>query len=235
MPGTALDGGYLEVALSLTAVWNGYAWQFQTIDDRGGSWYTSMKYGPTKLHISYEAQLYHGLAYAWQPRPAPPPTLQAIENADGDGNYLISWNALSVSAPLASTDAITYTLEEAAAPTFSGSTLRYEGSNTQFQVSGQPAGAWYYRVRATGAIWESSWSTAASACVLPASPSLAAIDNPSFTYDYAVSWAAVAGATGYTLEESSTPDFATPAVRYSGPSLSFQVARPIRGNVVLQG
>ena len=50
---------------------------------------------------------------------------------------------------------------------------------------------------------------------LPA-PTLSPISNPEHDGAYSVSWSAVSGATGYTLQEDDNASFSSPATRYSG-------------------
>ena len=71
------------------------------------------------------------------------PTLLPIDNADGDDSYLVDWDyAGSV------TSTVTFVLEESANAYFATPTAVYEGGPSQFEVTGQPGGTWYYRVRA---------------------------------------------------------------------------------------
>ena len=78
------------------------------------------------------------------------PVLSSISNEDADGNYVISWSAVP--------DATSYTLEEDDNPGFSSPTIRYTGTNVQFAITAQIAGTWYYQVRASNAVGDSSWS-----------------------------------------------------------------------------
>jgi hypothetical protein len=89
----------------------------------------------------------------------PAPTLAPIDNPDGNGDYLVAWGTV--------VGALTYTLQEAGDPDFSSPVVRYEGTQTQFQVTLQPSGTWYYRVRASSADGESDWSDSQAVVVLP--------------------------------------------------------------------
>jgi hypothetical protein len=60
--------------------------------------------------------------------------------------------------------------------------------------------------------------------VLPEAPVLSAIDNPSKSSSYTVSWSAVSGAQSYQLEEATSADFANATVIYSGTGLTHQVS-----------
>jgi len=85
------------------------------------------------------------------------PTLQSIVNADGDGNYIVTWSD--------ATGAMTYTLQEANNPSFTNPVTRYTGSNSEYVISNQPEGVWYYRVRAANTAGESAWSNIQSTVV----------------------------------------------------------------------
>jgi hypothetical protein len=93
--------------------------------------------------------------------PAPSaPTLHAIDNADGDGDYGVDWSDVS--------GATGYTVQEDDNGSFSSPTTAYSGPNSQHTVSGQAAGTWYYRVRAYNAGGGySPWSSARSVVVDP--------------------------------------------------------------------
>jgi len=139
----------------------------------------------------------------------PVPVLQPIENPDGDGSYLVQWSQVP--------DAETYSLQESGTPDFAEPITRYAGPDLQVQVTDQPAGTWYYRVRASNSVGDSPWSAAQSTIVLPTPPELFPIDNPDADGDYLVDWSEVTSALTYTLEEDSTSGFPLPVVRYSGP------------------
>ena len=143
------------------------------------------------------------------------PILAAISNPDGNGEYLVDWNDV--------TGATSYRLEEDDNSAFTSPAVRYNGVNSQYQVSGQQTGLWYYRVLASCAGGDSSWSNTESVSVAPASPVLFAISNPDGNGDYLVRWSDVAGATTYRLEEDDNPEFASPMPRYTGASSQFQV------------
>lgn len=100
----------------------------------------------------------------WPPIPYQP-TLYAINNADGDGNYTVSWTEQP--ARLADT----YTLEEATDAAFATG-LRTVCTTAQQScfVNGRPAGTYYYRVRGYNAWGYGAWSTIQSSIVLPPTP-----------------------------------------------------------------
>jgi len=87
------------------------------------------------------------------------PILNAIENADHDGNYTISWQ------PAAGAE--TYTLQEATNPNFTAAITVYTGAGTSWTATNKPVGTYYYRVRATNCAGNSGWSNVRSTTVLP--------------------------------------------------------------------
>ncbi|NJN92881.1 MAG: hypothetical protein HC875_01690 [Anaerolineales bacterium] len=118
---------------------------------------------------------------AWnQPAPSdwlptvPPgtPTLNPIANADGDGSYIVNWTNAS--------EAQYYQLEEDSNPDFTSPTTRYYGGSKTKNITGQPSGTWYYRVRAENNIGTSAtWSNIQSVTVGSGSASLVAAETSS--------------------------------------------------------
>lgn len=151
--------------------------------------------------------------HALAPLAAPP--LYTIANADKDGNYTVTWGAVG--------GAQGYRLQEDDNPSFSSPVTRYQGTATQFSVSNQGPGLWYYRVQALNDYNTSPWSGTQSTGVVPGAPVLYAISNPAPTDAYQVSWSAVAGASGYVLEESSNTTFTSTVIRYMGSSTFYAV------------
>ena len=150
--------------------------------------------------------------------PLPPPdapTLNAISNGEQDGNYLVNWSTVA--------DATSYILQQADESTFRFPTVRYSGANTQFQVTDQLAGTWYYRVRASNENGDSEWSNVVSTEVLPPPPALQPIDNPSQADEYRVAWQSVLGATGYVLHEANNASFSAFTIRYTGSAIYYDV------------
>jgi hypothetical protein len=143
------------------------------------------------------------------------PALANISNPDGDGNYTVDWNDVP--------NTTSYTLEEDDNGGFTSPTTRYSGGTSQFNVTGQAGGAWYYRVKAANSAGTNGWSNVVYIYVAPSAPALSAISNPSNGDAYIVNWTAPAGATGYTLEEDDNPGFSSPAVRYMGTANSYAV------------
>ncbi len=85
----------------------------------------------------------------WPPLPGAP-ALQAIDNTDGDGAYAIRWDA--------AVGAETYVLEETRDSNFASALERYAGPGTVFQVVGQGATRFFYRVKAQNRWGDSAWS-----------------------------------------------------------------------------
>jgi hypothetical protein len=87
------------------------------------------------------------------------PVLDAIDNADGDGNYTVSWSAPA--------NATAYLLQEDDNAAFSSPETRYSGSGTSWNAAGQPSGTYHYRVQASNTWGGSGWSNVASVIVRP--------------------------------------------------------------------
>jgi hypothetical protein len=85
----------------------------------------------------------------WPPRPVAP-TLQEIDNADGDGDFTVGWDDV----PWASV----YVLEQAPTPLFNNSSPVYEGLATSHQVRDFGASRRYFRVKARNSSGDSNWS-----------------------------------------------------------------------------
>lgn len=143
------------------------------------------------------------------------PTLYDISNPDGDGTYLVDWSDVI--------NATSYTLQEDDNPSFSSPIIRYSGSASQFQVTGQSGGPWFYRVRASNIAGDSPWSAFKTTNVAPAAPILNPISNPGALDYYTISWSSVGGAGGYELQEDDNPSFTSPQVRYQGHYVSYSV------------
>jgi hypothetical protein len=95
----------------------------------------------------------------WPPLPDAP-VLNAISNADGDGNYTVSWGAANL--------ANTYTLQEDDNASFSSPATVYgPGTNLSWNATGKAVGTYYYRVKASNNNGDSPWSNTQSATVLP--------------------------------------------------------------------
>lgn len=126
-----------------------------------------------------------------------PPTIEPISNSDGDGDYVVSWNA---TGPLESG----YVLEEKHDSGAWEEILR--APEYSMARSDMPSGVWCYRVKVFTDTSTSPWSavnctTVDSITEPPETPSLSPIVNPTQTNSYWVSWASVTGATEYEMQE----------------------------------
>ena len=140
-----------------------------------------------------------------------PPLLDAIVAGSEPDAYTITWSS--------STGASGYRLQESATAGFTDVITRYIGAATSYEVTGQRAGTWTYRVGAANAAGFSPPSNSRSFTVTVASiptPLLNPIPDPDSSDTYTVSWSTVMTATGYVLEESATPWFDAPTVAYAG-------------------
>jgi thermitase len=78
------------------------------------------------------------------------PLLTPIDNDDQISDYQVGWTAV--------TSATVYTLEQSSDPYFVAPIVVYSGTMTRTTVTEQPAGEWWYRVRAAGPPGRSPWS-----------------------------------------------------------------------------
>jgi serine protease len=92
------------------------------------------------------------------------PVLIAINNPGKANAYSVAWNSVA--------GATAYTLQEDDNISFSGPTTAYNGTNTSLAVSNQPAGTYYYRVKASNAYGDSNWSNVQSTVVQSAASEL---------------------------------------------------------------
>jgi uncharacterized repeat protein (TIGR02543 family) len=161
------------------------------------------------------------------------PMLFPVSNPDGDGNYVVDWSDV--------VGADAYTLEEDDEPGFTSPATPHIGGASQYVVSGQDPGTWYYRVKASNAHGYSAWSSVRSVAVgapehqvclpfvlrhwppIPATPTLHAISNPDGDGSYTVAWNAADRATSYALQEATkatAPTAGDFSEIYTGPSTS---------------
>lgn len=161
----------------------------------------------------------------WPPYPNTP-SINGINNTDGDGEYPVSWTELPDRL------ADTYVLQEATDIAFTtGLRTVCTTAGQSCSVSGKVAGTYYYRVKGANVWGESAWSNAQPATVLPpATPLLNAIDNSDGDGDYTVTWNAVALASSYTLQEDTALDFSSPITVSEGAALSWSATAKTAGN-----
>jgi len=193
---------------SPTMRYNGVGSAYQITAQPGGTWYYRVRasnHGGDGFWSNTESANVISAA----------PLLNPIVNPSGSPDYLVDWES--------TTGAVSYQLEEDVHPAFISPTIRYEGASSQFQLSGQTTGRWYYRVRAVNAAGNSLWSNIVSAGVVPAYPVLASVINPDGEGDYLVDWGDVVGAIGYQLDEDDNRTFSSPTVRYTGAGSEYQV------------
>jgi hypothetical protein len=87
------------------------------------------------------------------------PTLNAIDNPDGDGSYSVTWSAAA--------RATSYTLQEDTDSAFGSPTIVYDAAGQSWSATSRSPGTYYYRVRANGPTGQSGWSNIQSATVTP--------------------------------------------------------------------
>ncbi|MBU1747154.1 MAG: hypothetical protein KKA73_05660, partial [Chloroflexi bacterium] len=151
-----------------------------------------------------------------------PPTLNPISNPECDGTYLVDWETTS--------SAISYTLQEDDNGSFTSPVVVYSGAYTEHLVSGQAAGSWYYRVKATSIVSDTAWSVTQGVSVCSTTgPILNPISNPDCDGDYTVDWDAVTGAISYTLQEDDNASFSSPTLAYSGTNTDHDVGGQAAG------
>ncbi|MCX7671772.1 MAG: S8 family serine peptidase, partial [Anaerolineae bacterium] len=100
------------------------------------------------------------LLHNYPPVPAAP-SLHEIANADGDGNYTVSWDA----APRATS----YELQEDDNSSFTSPDTRYTGAGLAWSASGKAPGTYYYRAHGQNAWGYGGWSNVVSVVVQPPS------------------------------------------------------------------
>lgn len=174
---------------------------------------TAVDLGPAGWDKDYGHGRIDAYAAVQAVKPAAP-TLDPISNADGDGDYTVGWSSVS---------GATYTLEEDSHASFPAPTTVYSGTNTSYNVTGQTAGVWYYRVKATKNGKDSNWSNTESVGVVPTAPTLSPISNVGNSDAYTLTWSAPTGAVQYTLQEANNSAFSNASTRYVGSATSYSV------------
>ncbi|MDX9831102.1 MAG: FxLYD domain-containing protein [Anaerolineae bacterium] len=105
--------------------------------------------------------------------PPSTPTLYTIDNADGDGNFTVSWSGAA--------RATGYALQEATDSSFEQKTTVYQGAGLSWPASGKSSGTYYYRVLASGPTGQSDWSNTQSVTVPAPSPIVRVLSSNAFT------------------------------------------------------
>lgn len=113
----------------------------------------------------------------------------------------ITWSAGDGSTPSS------YTLEYDTDSAF-GSPSSTTSTTTSKTLTVTSGATWYFRVKATNASGSSNYGSSASALTLPATPAAPTLSTPQ-PGQLTVSWAAVASATSYYVDYSTSSSFAT--------------------------
>ncbi|HOT91168.1 MAG TPA: S8 family serine peptidase [Anaerolineae bacterium] len=145
------------------------------------------------------------------------PLISPIANPTNADAYIVKWSAVP--------GAYSYELTQDVSSTFISPITRYIGTSTAYNVTGQPGGTWYYRVRALHGGLIGPWSTPVSTTVAPAplTPPTLTVLSDDRDGNYALEWSVVSGATVYTLEESLNPYFVNPLAVYIGAQSIYTV------------
>lgn len=146
--------------------------------------------------------------------PATPGSIN-YPSSDGDGSFTVSWPAAS--------GATSYTLQRATNMTFTDSSTVYNGSSTTYGESGLGNGSYYYRVNGSNSCGTSNWRNGSMVSVCNQLPPPGSISYPANDTDgnFTVSWPAVGGATGYTLQRSTNSSFTSATTIYTGTSNTY--------------
>jgi hypothetical protein len=93
---------------------------------------------------------------AWSPPGTP--TLYSISNGDENGDYTVDWSSVAY--------ATSYVLQEDDNSSFGSPSTAYQGGASEFVVTGQITGTWYYQVRGGNVFGDSDWSNIQSTTVI---------------------------------------------------------------------
>ena len=121
------------------------------------------------------------------------PTLNSIDNPTGAWVFNITWTAVPGAA--------SYELQELDADNLWHT--RYTGTALAYEATVTDGGQWCYHLRAVNAGGASEWSNVKCTLTVPTAPQLHAIDNPSGSGSYQVTWGSSVSATSYVLEETA--------------------------------
>ena len=138
------------------------------------------------------------------------PTLNTINNADGDGVYTVTWSD-TINAPA-------FELQQRL---YEGDWFTVYNGPGKSQNFNRGAGVWCYRVRATNNAGTSAWSALQCTTVNLLAPSINNIENADSDGNFTVSWLEVSGAVGYDLQEKLNSGSWQNVANISGTSKSF--------------
>ncbi len=133
------------------------------------------------------------------------PTLDPINNGDGDGNYIVQWHYTYDDPPVD-----TYTLQQATDASFTTEVVDYSQSDTSRTFTAQEAGTYYYRVRGHNSYGTGQWSQVQSVVVEATPAPLVSSIEPDNGPDNEITWVTIYGANFV----------ATPSVVLGGTELS---------------
>ncbi|WP_068469800.1 glycosyl hydrolase family 18 protein [Candidatus Protochlamydia phocaeensis] len=218
---------------SISSLWNGaYTASGQNITVKNPTWIGggtipgegSTTFGMIVQNPDSGTPALNGLLAMANGVPTPPPVPKApvlnpvVISSSSPTSYLVSWNSVA--------NAATYQLQQDITSAFSNPQVVAQGTALSYSAANQPNGTYFYRVAAINSSGISPYSNVQSVTVQVdlAAPILQPISNPTGNSQYLVSWSAVAGAQGYTLEESLTSDFSDPQIAYHGANTSYQAS-----------
>lgn len=162
------------------------------------------------------------------------PLLAEIDNPFNEPDFLVDWSDV--------VGATSYTLQEDKGPEFSDPVTREDIGESQYRITNQGDGDWYYRVRAEGPTGPSDWSESQPTKVggpvariahlpmmlwkwppLPEMPTLRPIENADGDGDYEVRWSSAAGAQTYVLQEAKVQTFQPVEESYDTTATTYDI------------
>ena len=160
--------------------------------------------------IEFEDLMLFAMNYGLYDEPCPPPSASTLSDPGSSlpspATYTVSWSSVS--------GATSYKIQEATNSSFTSGLQEYTTSSNSrsFSHTVTTTTTYYYRVAAVDDCGQSGWSSMVdvivSVCVLPSAPILSdpgsSLPSPA---TYTVSWSSVSGATGYKVQQATSPDF----------------------------
>ncbi|MBN1667697.1 MAG: peptidase S8 [Anaerolineales bacterium] len=200
-------------------VYSGASSQYSITGRGGGSWYYRVK------AVNQAGSSAWSNTRSVTVKPAAP-SLSTITNPSNQDAYLLDWSETA--------GAQGYLLQEDDNNTFSSPITRYTGVDSQYQVTGQASGNWYYRVQAFNAGGESAWSSVRATSVaahLYLPPAFNPINNPDNLDTFILDWQTVPLTATYTysLELSREAYFVQPQMIYTGTETVYTATVPDAG------